>query len=103
MFFCLRRMLADWRRNLAGGERCCRHLVKQRLKQVVVCAVDQDDLRGGFLQCLGGGQSAKTSADDDDSWLSHLFLDCLSPPRSMHVRSEGYGAACTQARRSRHW
>jgi hypothetical protein len=49
-------------------------LVKQWLKQVVVCPVDQNDLYGSMLEGLGGGQSAKATADNNDSWLSHLLL-----------------------------
>jgi hypothetical protein len=45
------------------------------LKQVVVRPIDQDNFRWSILESLGGGQPAKTSSDDDDSWLSHVFLD----------------------------
>ena len=41
---------ADRRRNLAGRQHCRCHLIKQGLKKMVVCAVDQDDLRGGMLR-----------------------------------------------------
>src|SRR3984885_16034319 len=61
--------------NLARRQHCRCHLVKQRLKQVVVGAVDQDHLGGCFPESLGGGKATKTSSDDNDPWLSHLFLD----------------------------
>src|ERR1700691_2983629 len=42
---------------------------------MVVGAVDQDHLRGCLPESLGSGKAAKTSSDDNDPWLSHLFLD----------------------------
>ena len=36
--------LTDWRRDLGGREDRRRHLIEQRLKNVVIAAVDQNDL-----------------------------------------------------------
>src|SRR5580704_14354448 len=57
----------DRRSNLTGGEHCCRHLIEQWLKQVVVGAVDQDHLRRCLPEGLRGSQSSKTAANDDYS------------------------------------
>jgi hypothetical protein len=38
---------------------------------VVIRAIDQDDFRGRLLESLGSGQSAKATADDNNSWMSH--------------------------------
>jgi hypothetical protein len=63
----------DWKANLIGTQNRRCHSVEQGLKQVVICAIDQDDFRGRILESLGGGQSTKATADYNDSWLSHLF------------------------------
>ena len=49
------------------------HLVGQGLEQVVIRAIDPGDFCRRLLESLGGGQSGKAAADDDDSWLSHLL------------------------------
>jgi len=43
-----------------------RDLVEQRLKLVVIVAVDQRDLRGGIAKRLGGLKPAEAGPDDDD-------------------------------------
>ena len=57
-----------------GGDGRCRqasrgHLVQQRLKQVVVGAVDHDHVDMGAGQCLGRFQTTKAAADDDHPGL----------------------------------
>jgi hypothetical protein len=52
-------------------------LIEQGLKQVVICAIDQRDFRRRFFERLGRGKSTKATADYNDSWLSHLCLNCL--------------------------
>src|SRR5262249_8230849 len=47
------------------------------LKQVMVRAIDQGDCRRSLLESLGGGQSAKATANYNDSRLSHLLLNFL--------------------------
>jgi hypothetical protein len=54
---------------------------------VVVRAIDQDDLRARLPECFGGCQSAKSTADNDDSWLSHLLLTIRFGPRSFLLRA----------------
>jgi len=60
------------RAALARRKNGSRHLVEQGLKQVVIRAIDQGDFRWRLLESLGCGQSAKATADYDDSRLSHL-------------------------------
>ena len=57
--------LPDRRRDLALGQDAGRHLVEQRLEQVIRRAVDQGDLHRGPAQRLGGEQPAESRADDD--------------------------------------
>jgi hypothetical protein len=52
-------------------------LVQQGLKQMVIRAIDQGDFRRGLLESLCGGQSAKTTADYDDSRFRHLIFNFL--------------------------
>ena len=47
------------------------------LKQMVVGAIDEHDLRGSLAQRLGCGQPAEASPYDDDSWLWHNFPDSI--------------------------
>src|SRR5262249_29740413 len=68
---------SDWKPNLTGGENRRGHLIEQRLKQVVVRAIDQDDFRRRLAESFGGSESAKSTADYDDSWLGHLLLNFL--------------------------
>ncbi len=48
------------------GQACGGHLIQQRLKQMMVTAVDQRDLHGLAGECLGRFKSAEAAADDDD-------------------------------------
>ena len=54
--------LRDFRRGQARG----RHLVKQRLKQMMIGAVHQRHARGGMPEMLAERQPAKASAQDDN-------------------------------------
>src|ERR1700685_716892 len=56
-------------RNLSRRKSSGRHLIEQRLKCVVVLAVDQRDGDRRAAQRLSGGQAAESAADDDDAWL----------------------------------
>ncbi len=65
--FMLRENAANGGSNLGGAQAGGRHLIQQRLEQVVVPPIDQRDIdvrRGA--QLLGGVQSAEAPADDDD-------------------------------------
>ena len=46
---------------------CGSHLIQQRLKQMVIAAVDECDLHGLAGQRLGGFEAAEAAADDDDA------------------------------------
>ena len=61
---CRAQHLADRRGDLALGEDAGRHLVEQRLEQVVRGAVDQRDLDRRAPQRLGGEQPAEPRSDD---------------------------------------
>src|SRR5215472_1893646 len=69
--------VADWSRNLIWRKYRSCNLVKQRLKQVVIGAVDQNDFRRRVSKCLGGGQSPEAPTNDDDSRLRHIYLDSI--------------------------
>jgi hypothetical protein len=72
VFFWLRR-IPEFRTNLAGGQNRGRHLIKQRLENVMICAVDQKDIGRSIPKSLGGCQSAKTPSDD--YYLNHYILN----------------------------
>jgi hypothetical protein len=57
---------ADRRADLPGTEDRSRHLVKQRLKHVMIVPIDQDDARWRLPKRLRGGQAAKAAGDNDD-------------------------------------
>ena len=69
---------AQRRRDLALGEDAGRHLVEQRLEQVVVGAVDERDLDRRALQRLGRVEPAEATADDDDAMGSVIRVGMSS-------------------------
>src|SRR5262249_49693213 len=73
--------------DLFGAQNGRRHLVKQELKQMVISAINQDDFRGRILESLSSGQSAKATADYDDSRLSHFLLNRTPTPENKATRS----------------
>src|SRR5262249_40131575 len=42
-----------------------RHLIEERLKDMVIVAVDENDARAGFSECLGRREAGKATADDE--------------------------------------
>jgi hypothetical protein len=50
-------------------------LIKQRLKEVMIGAVNQEDLDGRPTEGFGSGQSAKTSAHNNNTrqMFVHIF------------------------------
>src|SRR5262249_15002387 len=69
------------RANLAGTEfRSC-HLVKERLKQVMIGTVNQNDARGRVLQRLGSREAAESAADYDNYWkmVAHIYKESGRP------------------------
>ena len=65
---------ADRRGDITGRECRSRHLIQQRLKDVVVLPVEHDDLDIGTGQRLRGPQTAESPADDHDSRHIHRFM-----------------------------
>ena len=59
--------LTDRRGDVSGREDRRRHLIQQRLKYVVIAAIDQDDLGIGVPQRVRRRESGKTAADDHDT------------------------------------
>src|SRR5216683_1999602 len=51
---------SDRSSNLAGCEHRCRHLIKQRFKQVMICAVDQNDARRSISKRPGRCEPSKS-------------------------------------------
>ena len=58
--------LADGRGDLGRREPGGRHLIQQRLKSVMVLAIDQRDLDRQTGQRLGSLQATEAAADDND-------------------------------------
>ena len=87
----------------AGLKRGRRHLVEQRLEQMVVGAVDDRDIAPARSEALGRGQPAKAGADDHDvrgslrscSYVRSLFRgrikDCATRPPRAKSRSASRG------------
>jgi len=65
----LRLELTDRRSDLGGREDGRRHLIEQRLKYVVVAAVDQYDLSIGVPQRVRRGDPSKAATNDHDALL----------------------------------
>ena len=70
---------ANRRANLTGGQLRRRHLIKERLKEVVIRTVDQDNLCGRLPQSLGCREASKTSSNDHDTWDTWDTLTHDSP------------------------
>src|SRR5260370_32185330 len=62
---------SDRRSDLTRCQDRCRHLIKQRLKQVMIGAVDQNDARWSISKRLGRCQPSKSCPDNDDLRWSH--------------------------------
>src|SRR5262245_30648121 len=60
--------VADWCRNLTACQYRGCHLVKQRLKQMVIGTVDQGYFPVCLPQSFGGKQASETAADDHYMW-----------------------------------
>jgi hypothetical protein len=58
---------ADGLRDVSRRKHSQRHLVQQRLKGMVVGAVDHGDVNGQLAQPLRRGDAGESSADDDDA------------------------------------
>ena len=62
---------ADRRRDVAGRQRRHRHLIEQRLEDVMVAAVEDRHADARAPQRAGGIEAAEAAADDDDMGKSH--------------------------------
>ena len=86
---------ADGRRDVAGRERGHRHLVEQRLEDVMVPAVEDREPNPRAPQRAGGVEPAEAAADDDDMGKSHVGGACspwycgLRQERETGERTEG--------------
>jgi hypothetical protein len=58
---------ANRRCDLSRAQNGCRDLVQQRLKQMVILPVDEDDLGVGLAERFPSGQPAEATADDHDA------------------------------------
>jgi hypothetical protein len=65
----LRLELANRRRYFGGREDRGCHLIEQRLEDVVVAPIDQDDLGIGMPQRVCRGDPGKAATNDDDTLL----------------------------------
>src|SRR5262249_24408733 len=59
--------LAQRGRDVGWGEHGRCHLVQERLKEMVIVAIDQNDLRLSAPERLDGMKATKTSSNDDDA------------------------------------
>ena len=57
--------------NVARRQRCHRHLIQQRLEDVMVAAIDDGQPDAGVAQGAGGIQATESTADDDDMGNRH--------------------------------
>ena len=56
----------DWRGNLARGQASGRYLIKERLKCVVILAIDDGNVDRQASDLAGGGKAAEARSDNDD-------------------------------------
>ena len=83
---------ADRGRDLGGGEARHRHLVEQGLEQVVVAAVEDDDLEVvGARQALGGREARKAGPDDQ-----HALQRGPASIRATASQCSGASPACAR-------
>ena len=65
---------SNGRRDVSGRQRGCGHLVEQRLKDVVIPAIEKRHTDRRPPQHLRRRQPGKPSPDDYDMWLCHSPL-----------------------------
>ena len=84
------------RGDVARRQRCHRHLIEQRLEDVMVAAIDDGQLDASVAQGAGGIEAAESTADDDDMGNRHGKATAASwyhrraPPRINTVFSHGF-------------
>ena len=61
-------------RHLGRREDRCRHLIEQRLENVMIATIDHDDFGIATSQRFRRGNAGEAASNDDDALLrSHLF------------------------------
>src|SRR6267143_6211995 len=78
---------ADRRRDVAGRERRGRDLIEERLKEMVIVAIEQRDAYVGTRQRASGVQAAKPAAYDNDGRDSGFGIR----DSRFGVRASGFG------------
>src|SRR5580692_12525253 len=58
----------------SGRKSGCCNLIKQGLKKVMVCLIDENDIEFSMVQRLGGIQPCKSSSNDDNFRIRHVLL-----------------------------
>ena len=85
---------ADRGSDLSGRETGHRHLVEERLEEVIVRAVDQRDVDVGPRERLGGFEPAEAASDDDDAFCFGVHRStCRGCGGNTPLRQSGFGAA----------
>ena len=83
---------SDGRRDVPRRERRHRHLIEQRLEDVMVAAVDDRDAKRGTAQGAGRIEPAKPAADDHDMGKRHeggfMVLRQWSTSRTERIEGE---------------
>ena len=86
--------VADRRRDLARREHPGRHLVQERLEEVVVATVDEGDVDGLAAEAPDREEAAEAAADDHHPWRGRSRprarryrpgLECMMPPSAKTV------------------
>ena len=85
----LRLELTDRSGDLGRGEDGGCHLIEQRLKNVVVPSIDQDDLDVSVSQRVRSGDPGKAAADDNDAlalrtWRAYDGCCLVTQPVHQH-------------------
>src|SRR6266542_2937728 len=57
--------------DVARRERRGRHLVEERLEEMVIAAIHDGDLNRGVAKCLRGREPSEARTDDDDARFTH--------------------------------
>jgi anaerobic selenocysteine-containing dehydrogenase len=65
---------ANWRGNIAWRERRGRYLIQERLKDVVIAAIEQRDTARAAAKHLARREASESAADDDYMWIRHVPL-----------------------------
>jgi hypothetical protein len=64
--------LPDWGGDLGWSQNGRRDLIEQRLEDMVIASVDQNDVCIASLQSAGRGNPGKSTADDYDTLSPHV-------------------------------